>query len=378
MDRGGTSLTREATNRPLLANVIKSQRSLTTTLSIPTLASSPPHQICWRRARLQSHSLITWPTSAMRTPTKYAAAESRHRQGSRGGGRMNPEVQLTAALAAIDKAAAKSSDSRLVAAKCRGLMHGYHARWKDAGYESLAVEVVIHKNLTNPATWRSSRTFTLAGKLDVIAHYAGRTVIVDHKTTSEDIADPNATYWQQLAVEGQVNQYMLLAWMDGCKADNALWDVIRKPDIRPRKMTKAERGHVVATGKWFEREVSDDERQEIAAGGDTESLAMYEGRLAHDCTVERPERYFQRRMVPRLDGEIIEYAAEVWEHSQEMIAAAQRAKETQRLPPRNSGACLLYGSPCSFLGICSGHDTPDSERWQRKAEVHREQKIGRA
>jgi len=285
---------------------------------------------------------------------------------------MNPEVQLTAALAAIDKAAAKSSDSRLVAAKCRGLMHGYHARWKDAGYESLAVEVVIHKNLTNPATWRSSRTFTLAGKLDVIAHYAGRTVIVDHKTTSEDIADPNATYWQQLAVEGQVNQYMLLAWMDGCKADNALWDVIRKPDIRPRKMTKAERGHVVATGKWFEREVSDDERQEIAAGGDTESLAMYEGRLAHDCTVERPERYFQRRMVPRLDGEIIEYAAEVWEHSQEMIAAAQRAKETQRLPPRNSGACLLYGSPCSFLGICSGHDTPDSERWQRKAEVHRE------
>lgn len=33
---------------------------------------------------------------------------------------------------------------------------------------------------------------------------------------------------------------------------------------------------------------------------------------------------------------------------------------------------MLYGSPCKFLGICSGHDTPDSDKWRRKKERHPE------
>jgi hypothetical protein len=33
---------------------------------------------------------------------------------------------------------------------------------------------------------------------------------------------------------------------------------------------------------------------------------------------------------------------------------------------------MLYGSPCKFLGICSGHDTPDSDRWQKKSQIHPE------
>jgi ATP-dependent helicase/DNAse subunit B len=33
---------------------------------------------------------------------------------------------------------------------------------------------------------------------------------------------------------------------------------------------------------------------------------------------------------------------------------------------------MLYGSPCKFLGICSGYDSPDSDKWQRKTQVHNE------
>ena len=40
--------------------------------------------------------------------------------------------------------------------------------------------------------------------------------------------------------------------------------------------------------------------------------------------------------------------------------------------PRNSGACMNYGRACKFLGICSGHDTPDSDKWQKKVCVHNE------
>ena len=30
----------------------------------------------------------------------------------------------------------------------------------------------------------------------------------------------------------------------------------------------------------------------------------------------------------------------------------------------------MYGSPCKYLGICSGHDEPDSNNWQKRDLVH--------
>lgn len=282
-------------------------------------------------------------------------------------------VELQAAHDAIDASLGDSSDPShlLIATKCKALLCGYDARWRDAGYVPFMVEEVIQKNLINPETQRQSRTFTIAGKLDVLAEYAGRKVLIDHKTTSQDITDPNAPYWRQLVVEGQVNHYMLLAWMDSMKVDNGLWDVIRKPSISPKKLTKAERASVVAEGVYFGQRISDDDRLALANGEERESFEMYGARLAHDCTHERPDWYFQRRAVPRMDHEIIEYAGELWEHGQSMLYARNKVADG-KLPPRNSGACMLYGSPCNFLGICSGHDTPDSDRWQRRASVHPE------
>jgi ATP-dependent helicase/DNAse subunit B len=33
---------------------------------------------------------------------------------------------------------------------------------------------------------------------------------------------------------------------------------------------------------------------------------------------------------------------------------------------------MMYGSPCKFLGICSGHDTPESDNWRKLGRVHQE------
>lgn len=260
-----------------------------------------------------------------------------------------------------------NEQQQLVMAKCRGLLRGYHARWEHVRYNVLGVETLLTSDLCNPETKRKSRSFSVAGKLDVIAEQAGRCILFDHKTTSEDIEDPNAPYWRQLVVEGQVNHYYLLGWLNGHKFDQAMWDVVRKPSISPKKLTKAERASVVSEGVYFGREIADETRQALAGGEERESLLMYEARLAHDCTTERPERYFQRRAVPRLDDEILEYASELWDHGQDMLAVRNTGRN-----PRNSGACMLYGAPCKFLGICSGHDTPESDKWQRKAHVHTE------
>ena len=100
----------------------------------------------------------------------------------------------------------------LVLAKCRGLMAGYDSKWKGAPYLVGAVETLVESDLWNPETGRKSRTFRVAGQLDVTGWHAttGRRVIFDHKTTSDDIADPVSPYWKQLRVEAQPSHYALL------------------------------------------------------------------------------------------------------------------------------------------------------------------------
>lgn len=280
------------------------------------------------------------------------------------------DKQLQQALEAIRSHAAQVPDSELIAAKCCGLMRGYHARWMHQQWKVLDVEHTYTADLANVDTSRKSRSFQIAGKLDATVEINGGVWVVDHKTTSEDIADPNAPYWRQLAIEGQVTHYMLLQWMHGIKPEGALWDVIKKPGISPKKLTKAERASIVANGTYCGFRVSDESRQAMQVE-ERETFELYEYRLAYDCETTRPEAYFQRRQVPRLDSEILEYARELWQHSQDMLYTRSEISEG-RLPPRNSGACLLYGRPCNFLGICSGYDTPDSPKWRHKEHKHPE------
>lgn len=274
--------------------------------------------------------------------------------------------KLSAIHLAFQAIEAEHSDE-LSAAKCRALMSGYHTRWKNDGYQAIAIEKPLTADLMNPETQAKSRKFQMAGVLDVIARRNGFQVLVDHKTTSMDISSPDSPYWRQLTIEGQVNHYYVLGWANGIKFDSAIWDVVRKPTIRPKKLSKAERAAIVSSKRYFNQSVSAADLDRLQTE-ENESADLFEARLTHDCTIERPEYYFARRAVPRLDHEILEYASELWQHGQDML----QGRRNSGLPVRNSGACMLYGTPCAYLGICSGHDTPESDKWQRKQFVHGE------
>ncbi len=274
---------------------------------------------------------------------------------------------LARAIEAIDAYPGDGSErDLLIRAKCRAMLRGYDHRWHDAGYEVLAVEEVISEPLWNPATGAKSRTFQMAGKLDVYVEQYGRRYIMDHKFTSLDVTDPESPFWRQLVVEGQINQYMLLKWVRGERPDGAIWDAIRRPTISPKKLTKAERASAVADQRYCGVRLSHETLMALQTE-ERETVEMYEARLTRDCIEERPDWYFQRRTVPRMDADMLEYAEDLWQHSQDILAA----RKVKRLP-KNSGACMTYGSPCQFLGICSGHDTPDSDKWKRKAIQHPE------
>ncbi len=283
-------------------------------------------------------------------------------------------------VAAIDAKVGSnpSPEMQLAAAKARALGYGYDLKWQSAPYSTVAVEQFFHTRLSNPDTDHYARNLSIAGVVDLLTERPGfngtKRCLFDHKTTSQDIDSPDAPYWRQLAIEGQVSHYALLLYLHGITIDEIVWDVIRKPSIAPKKLSKAEVRSVVANQDYFGRRMSMSSITDVATK-ERETTELYEARLAWDCTRERPGWYYQRRNVPRLQEELAEYAYELWAHGQDLLAERKRLAKSKRLPPRNYKSCMAYGTACRFLGICSGYDNPDSPKWARKTCVHGELKL---
>lgn len=272
--------------------------------------------------------------------------------------------RLADAINRINELTADGDEStRLIGAKCRSLMRGYDAAWASADWECECVETMYHLPLVNPETSRESRTFTHAGKYDGKVRYrpSGKRYILEHKTTSDSIEDPNAPYWRILQIESQVSSYALAAWQEGDKVDGTLYDVIHKPTIRPKKITKAEQKEMIQHGKYAGFDVPKTYRL-----FEQECHELYELRLLRDC-LDNPAKYFQRRPIPRLDSDLIEHANELWEIGQAILDARNKGRHF-----KNHRACFTYGSPCEYLPLCCGADDEDSDRWQKSESVHAE------
>jgi hypothetical protein len=157
--------------------------------------------------------------------------------------------------------------------------------------------------------------------------------------------------------------------LNGERVERAVWDVVKKPGIKPRKLTKVEVGRIVLDGTYFGEAVPTLFRT-VCAGSPVpdwrEDATLYQFRLSAE-TIANPDKYYARRVIPRTDQDLLEYAQELWDVGQDM-ALCRRLQRNYR----NSGSCMAYGRPCQFLGICSGYDQPDSHNWQRKANVHNE------
>lgn len=244
---------------------------------------------------------------------------------------MNP---LTVAYEAIDTHAA----SEMHAATAKGLMTGYHARWQDAGWITIATEREFLLPIVNPDSGRISRTFNYAGKFDGIVEHHGQLFLLEHKTASDSIEDPNAPYWQRLDIDSQIDLYCLANVQLEQPVVGVLYDVVRKPGIKPKQ---------------------------VKGEGRIETTAEYAERLGKD-TLERPGFYFGRRVIYRTDGQLLEAAGETWDIAKEIREARAGNRHY-----RNSNACLAWNRPCEYLPICSGRAAADdSSRYTRRKSLH--------
>jgi hypothetical protein len=236
-------------------------------------------------------------------------------------------------------------------AKAAELLVGYYTRYTGHGYEVLAVEPRFEMPLINPDTMLPSRTYMLAGGLDGILRKAARTAVLEHKTTSTDLDDVD--YWDRLQMDQQISVYVLGGESLGHQIDDTLYDVIRKPGIRPYKATPAENRKFKANGELYANQRDRDETPEEFAE-----------RLRADIAAD-PDKYFKMRSVPRMNSQIEDSMADMWQTAQMLRA---------RHYPRNPDACFKWGSRCPFWDCCVSGMNPEEhpELFRKVKNVHEE------
>jgi hypothetical protein len=203
-----------------------------------------------------------------------------------------------------------------------------------------------------------------------------RTFIVEHKTTSEDIGS-ESDYWKRLRLDPQVSTYMVGARALGIEPDECLYDVARKPMLRPSavpvtdadgvKVVRDAAGQRVRTKdgkKW--RETSDSAQGYVL---ETRPETPEEFRIRlRESIAEAPDKYYGRGHIVRLEEDERDAAHDTWQ-----TALAIRNAETTKRWPRNPDACVRYGRTCEFFPVCTRETiATDPTRYVRKPAQHSE------
>ena len=323
-------------------------------------------------------------------------------------------------------------------AKAESMFLAYTSIWDGIDVEVLAVERTFQFPMLNPETGSKSRTWVMAGKLDVLIRFRGMfhgqdftgiIAFVEHKTSSEDTS-PGSAYRKKLAMDGQCGQYFegadALASVYGYeRVDRGIYDVLAKPQIVPKKATPVEdRKYVEAKPAVAEEPARLYEGQH----DHDETPAEFEARLAkvggpltaigkklkpfkatpvekRKYTVakpaqeaqprrlhanmretdETPDEYGQRcadKILADLDGyfaqiEVTRTAEAREEYLFDVWQQGQlmHESEVKKRAPKNPDACFKYGSQCDFWPVCADGVRLDDPTRYRVKEVDSEELV---
>ena len=229
-------------------------------------------------------------------------------------------------------------------AKVLALLRGYCWRWQNAPLEFVETELAFDLPLRNPKTGASSRLHRVAGKIDGIVRLEDGTFALHEIKTTSDAVDLGSDYWRRLRIDGQVSHYMIAAREMGFDINAVLYDVIRKPTIKPKAISKAARKQADEDGHYFNTPID-------GPCPDRETSDLYVARVLDDIG-ENPDKYYTRGVVHRTDGELDEYRAELWQSHKLML-------DPTLSRTRNTAACLSHYGRCPFFDLCTTGQCPE-------------------
>lgn len=233
------------------------------------------------------------------------------------------------------------------------LVTGYEWRWGKR-LEVVASEQEFLLPLVNPDTEAKSQTWDLAGKIDGIVRLEdGRLAVLEHKFISDDLA-LDSEYWRRLAIDPQISIYVWAARQLGHDVQTVMYDVVRKPTIRPEQVPVVDEdgfkvvldgnGERVLTKQGKPRQTSDKELGYVLQSR-TQTADEWGQKLLGDIS-NRPEWYYARVEIARLDNDIYEMLAETWD-LQKTIRDAQLRGAWYKTVSRDT--CTF----CPYFGLCT-------------------------
>jgi len=246
--------------------------------------------------------------------------------------------------------------------KARALLLGYDARWANQPLEVLRVQPQFRMPLRSPATGQPSTLFEIQGFLDAIVRdlRTREIVIVEGKTTSSEV-NPESSYWRTITtLDPQISTYFdgarsILVGM-GIKQEpaRALYDVVRKPALKPLKATPEESRRKKKNGELYANQRTEDETPDEYEGRVLEEIfgqpiGPAPMTVDADRGLEASRRYYARGDVVRLEQDEIEHAEDVW-----MTAQIMKENLSIGRAPRHRGACKRYGGFCDYFAVCNG------------------------
>lgn len=272
----------------------------------------------------------------------------------------HPDEAFDRAMAAVEGRAVDAYEQ----ARVEEMLWGYDLRWHAEPLEVFAVESEFRGPLLNPETMAASRTWELAGKIDGIVRAPdGRLLVMEHKTAGEEIDDAASPYWLKLQMDHQVSIYFLGAEVLGYRVEGCLYDVLKKPGLRPLRATPPEqRKYRKDDGRLYAGQRETDETPDEYRA---RLRAEIEGNLA---------RYYVRREVPRLSSQLEAAMQDFWSTAS-MMRELHKAGDAKgrHVVPGNPESCHRFGT-CPFFEVCAAGVKPEEhpDRFQQSEHAHPE------
>jgi hypothetical protein len=199
----------------------------------------------------------------------------------------------------------------------RALVDGYRARWRkhplNETAQGVRFEVEVKPGLT------------IVGEFDALGiDENGDEFIIERKTTS----DLGTMFWHRfLKLDPQVSTYL----MARPTAKYVLVDALKKSALRGKK--------------------------------DETDLELYE--RAAEGIINNIDSHYQRRVIVRFPHEHAAHMRDVF-GTVRLIQIADEDARYGVMPTRNTKACLAYGKPCEYLGVCDGSTTIEDPMYVTK------------
>jgi len=290
-------------------------------------------------------------------------------------GELGSSVREESVLSAVNAAADHGNTSELDTFFVQGVLLAYMEHYYEEPFEVLLVEEefeipmsrlrreVLGRTCEDPEDW------AWGGKIDGVVKFDDSIFVLEHKTTSASIEDPHGIYWSSLEMSGQVASYIVALQDRGFEVAGTIYDVIKKPVIKPKKLTKKEIKILLEEGLWQGLAV-DGEILEEASGDWRETPALYAMRV-YRTMMDSPRKYFQRQVVHKTRKQVVEFLDEV-------DAATKYVDDnrTMQRHVRHLGACFSFNRACQFVGLCQRKDNPESGRWIHRTKTNNELTVG--